>query len=110
MSLPPTARPPGRPLYAKPKLEVTEARSVQNTLCAGVLEKQKKPPKKPASVAHFGPFHDGSGVHRSKGGQFATETALAHKRPKRLPPFSGPWSEERKEKARITRASRKRKE
>lgn len=34
MSLPPTGRPPGRPLYAPAKKEVETARSVQGTLAS----------------------------------------------------------------------------
>ncbi len=34
MSLPPTGRPPGRPLYAQAKKEVETARSVQGTVAS----------------------------------------------------------------------------
>lgn len=108
MSLPPAARPPGRKLSLESKREVEKVRRVQGYISAGTLEKQRKGPQKPRSVNHITDFRDGCKVNRRPNGRFATETVLAHKRPTKQPPFVGPWTEERKLKARLTREKNKR--
>jgi hypothetical protein len=108
MSLPPAARPPGRKLSPESKREVEKVRRVQGAICAGALEKQRKGPQKPRSVSHIKDFRDGSKVNRRPNGRFAPETGVPHKRPPKQPPFVGPWTEERKQKARLTRVRNKR--
>ncbi len=108
MSLPPAARPPGRKLVGAAKAEVAFARRVQGTLCAGALAKLSEKPKKPSSVSHVRVFRDKYGVQRNPNGQFAKESGVPHKRPVKKPPFVGPWSPERKAKARVTRTTKRR--
>ena len=57
----------------------------------GMHEAQQKRETKNARrhMRHHGPFRDAHNVLRNPNGRFATETAPAHKRPKRLPWASG---------------------
>lgn len=106
--LPPAARPPGRPLYGESKREVEAVYRVRGAVAQGALDAQTRAPRKRSAVDHLGPFRDSSGVQRLPNGRFARESGVPHKRPPKLPPFVGPWTDERKAKARHTRATRRR--
>lgn len=106
--LPPAAKPPGRPLYGESKREVEAVYRVRGVVSQGALAAQQRPPRKPRAVSHLGVFRDGYGVNREPNGRFTKESGVPHKRPPKLPPFVGPWTEERKAKARHTRATRRR--
>ncbi len=106
--LPPAARPPGRPLYGDSKREVEAVYRVRGAIAQGALDAQTRPPRARTTVDRIGPFRDDNGVRRQPDGRFARESGVPRKRPPKLPPFVGPWTEERKAKARHTRATRRR--
>ncbi len=108
MSLPPAARPPGRPLYGESKREVEAVYRVRGVVSQGALDAQQRPARKPRAVSHLGVFRDGYGVNREPNGRFANESGVPHKRPVKKPPFVGPWSLERKAKAKVTRTTKRR--
>lgn len=95
MSLPPTGRPPGRPLYAQAKREVETARSVQETVAShfgpqdGLIELER--PFKDLQVLAVKPdrfwkpsLNNSVMVWRDKKtGRFAPQPKYVERRPKK---------------------------